>query len=42
MYRVYHLGQRVKTFSTRDAALSYVYSQPTPEDWEILDPSDCN
>jgi len=39
-YRVFHLGQYVKSYPSRDAALNYVYSQRTPEDYEILDRSD--
>ena len=40
MYRVYHLTRLVKSFSSRDAALNFVYSKAVPEDYEILDKSD--
>ena len=40
MYKVYHLTRFVKSFSTRDAALDFVWSQRVPEDYEILDKSD--
>lgn len=40
-YRVFHLNRFVKSFPNRDAALAYVYSQRTPEDYEVLDKSDC-
>lgn len=39
-YRVYHLNRHVRTFSTRDAAADWVYSQKSYEDYEILDKSD--
>ena len=39
-YRVVHLGQYLKSYHSRDAALNYVYSQRVPEDFEILDGSD--
>ena len=39
-YRVFHLNRPVITFRDRDEALEYVYSQATPEDYEILDKSD--
>lgn len=39
-YRVYFMGGYVRSFSTRDAALDYVYSSPNWEDYEILDRSD--
>jgi hypothetical protein len=41
MYKVYHLTRFVKSFSNRDAALEFVYSKNVPEDYEILDKSDC-
>ena len=34
------MGERVTTFSDFDSALSHVYSQPVPQEWEILAPSD--
>lgn len=40
MYRVYYLNCFVKSFSSRDAALEFVYSKSVPEDYEILDKSD--
>lgn len=42
MYRVYHFGQRAKTFTDRDSAVAYIQAQRVPEDWEILDPVDYN
>jgi hypothetical protein len=40
MYKVYHLTSFVKSFSNRDDALEFVWSQRVPEDYEILDKSD--
>jgi hypothetical protein len=40
MYRVYYLNQFVKSFTTRDNAIDYVYSKTDHEDYEILDGSD--
>jgi hypothetical protein len=41
MYKVYHLTRFDGwSFSTRDAALEFVYSKAVPEDYEILDDSD--
>ena len=41
MYKVYHLTYFVKSFHSRDAALDFVYLKRVPEDYEILDESDC-
>lgn len=40
MYRVYHLNTFVRSFSTRDAALDFVYAKSNYGDYEILDGSD--
>jgi hypothetical protein len=40
MYRVYYLNRFVKSFTTRDKAIDYVYSKTDHEDYEILDGSD--
>jgi len=40
MYRVYHLNNFVKSFSTRDKAAEFVYSKENWGDYEILDRSD--
>jgi hypothetical protein len=39
-YKVYHLNNFVRSFSDRDKALEFIYSKPSPEDYEILDRSD--
>lgn len=39
-YDVYLLGTRVKTFTSRDAAIDWIIDQPQPfDDFEVLDPS---
>lgn len=41
MYRVMHNQRHVKSFLLRDKALAYVMTQEDPEEYEILDRSDC-
>lgn len=39
-YYVYLLGNRVKTFGSRDAAIDWISDQPQPfDDFEVLDQS---
>lgn len=45
MYRVYHLGQKINSFTQRDSALDYIVTQVGAGrgdfgDYEILDNSD--
>lgn len=40
VFRVFHLNRYVRSFPSHDAASLWVYAQPTPEDYEILDKSD--
>jgi len=40
MYFVYHINRLVQSFTTRDAALDFVYSRDDYGDYEILDNSD--
>ena len=40
MYFVYHINRLVQSFTTRDAALDFVYSKANYGDYEILDNSD--
>lgn len=39
-FRVYHLNRKVRTFRSHDEASAWVYAQPSPGDYEILDDSD--